>query len=275
MEYLGPNHPHTISLQHVLNNMQGAAKEPASSSKPGLQQAALEAATTPARRLEAPSSDVAREPPCASAQKTKAASPAKTKAASPATSSARGASSKHLAATGHTLNPLQQGQRVAVIGDGWGGGEEGYEAVVTEADNFTFTVVAVSGNNTWTEFHVLRKHCIPLGPLALGPVGAPASASSAASPARKASSAASPKRKASPGKKHQPATPVASPEARRAGAGKKHSSTPKTSPAVQRTGVGKKRQSASATSPAAARAGSGKRSTQATGSGTKKQRTSR
>lgn len=61
---------------------------------------------------------------------------------------------------GHTLQPPQQGLRVAVVGDGWGGRNGGYEAVVTEADRFTFTVVATSGNNAWTESHVLKEHCI-------------------------------------------------------------------------------------------------------------------
>merc|ERR1719336_3663517 len=39
---------------------------------------------------------------------------------------------------GHTLRPEEMGRHVVVIGDGWGSGEGGYEAVVTEADNQTF-----------------------------------------------------------------------------------------------------------------------------------------
>merc|ERR1711972_7303 len=69
----------------------------------------------------------------------------------------------HLAEIGHTLRPQEMGQRVAVAGDGWGGGDGGYEAVVTEADNHTFTVIPVDGRLAWRETHVLRQHCIPLG----------------------------------------------------------------------------------------------------------------
>jgi len=61
---------------------------------------------------------------------------------------------------GHTLSPVQQGSRVAVVGDGWGSGEGGYEGVVTEADHYTFTVIATSGDHPWTENHVLKEHCI-------------------------------------------------------------------------------------------------------------------
>lgn len=64
-----------------------------------------------------------------------------------------------LRAAGHTLQPSQQGQRVTVIGDGWGGPGADYEAVVTEADYSTFTVVAVSGPDAWKETHVLKEHC--------------------------------------------------------------------------------------------------------------------
>lgn len=77
-------------------------------------------------------------------------------------SSAAAEDKSHLAATGHTLRPQEMGHRVAVVGDGWGSGQGGYEAVVTEADNHTFTVVAVSGENVWKEAHVLREHCIRL-----------------------------------------------------------------------------------------------------------------
>jgi len=57
------------------------------------------------------------------------------------------------------------GCRVVVIGDGWGGPSAtgtGYEAVVTEADNQTYTVVAVNGNAAWQETHVLQECCVPL-----------------------------------------------------------------------------------------------------------------
>jgi len=69
---------------------------------------------------------------------------------------------------GHTLRPSQQGRIVAVIGDGWGGGEGGYDAVVTEADNHTFTVVCLSGDSPWQETHVLKKQCILLNSPAEG-----------------------------------------------------------------------------------------------------------
>lgn len=82
-----------------------------------------------------------------------------------------------VSAMGHSLQPPQQGLRIAVIGDGWGSREGGYEAVVTEADNYTFTVVATSGKNQWTESHVLRENCIFLSEQ--GP-----SVSGKASPAR-------------------------------------------------------------------------------------------
>lgn len=67
-----------------------------------------------------------------------------------------------LKSAGHTLRPAQLGHRVAVVGDGWGGGSGGYEAVVTEADRHTFTVIAVSGPDAWKETHVLQDCCIPL-----------------------------------------------------------------------------------------------------------------
>mmetsp|Transcript_77702 Transcript_77702/g.166591 ORF Transcript_77702/g.166591 Transcript_77702/m.166591 type:complete len:193 (-) Transcript_77702:37-615(-) len=62
--------------------------------------------------------------------------------------------------TGHTLRPREMGQHVAVVGDGWGGGTGGYEAVITEADELTFTVIAISGEARWKETHVLRQCCI-------------------------------------------------------------------------------------------------------------------
>jgi len=65
---------------------------------------------------------------------------------------------------GHTLSPLQQGQRVAVVGDGWGQclGKSGYEAIITEADDYTYTVVALSGDCPWSETHVLKQYCVLL-----------------------------------------------------------------------------------------------------------------
>merc|ERR1712060_425924 len=76
-----------------------------------------------------------------------------------------------LASVGHTTSPAQQGQRVAVVGDGWGSGTGGYEAMVTEADRLTFTVVAVN-DSKWQEMHVLQEHCIPLAEKAFAPVAA-------------------------------------------------------------------------------------------------------
>lgn len=65
---------------------------------------------------------------------------------------------------GHELAPLEQGQRVAVVGDGWGAGVGGYEAVVTESDNFTYTVVSIGGDESkWEETHVLKENCITVG----------------------------------------------------------------------------------------------------------------
>lgn len=52
---------------------------------------------------------------------------------------------------------------MAVVGDGWGGGRGGYEAIVTESDELTFTVVRIGGEEAWTETHVLREFCIPIG----------------------------------------------------------------------------------------------------------------
>lgn len=68
-----------------------------------------------------------------------------------------------LACLGHTLRPAQMGQRVAVIGDGWGQAlEGGYEAIVTEADHYTYSVVALSGDSPWSETHVLKSYCVLL-----------------------------------------------------------------------------------------------------------------
>lgn len=71
-------------------------------------------------------------------------------------------------ALGHELSPQERGQRVAVVGDGWGGGEGGYEAIVTEADESTFTVIPVTGDMQWQETHVLKQHCIGLCSAAVG-----------------------------------------------------------------------------------------------------------
>jgi len=75
-------------------------------------------------------------------------------------------------AIGHTLRPANQGRRVAVVGDGWGGGGDGdapgYEAMIIEADDLSFTVVALSGPMKWQETHVLQEHCIEVSDAALG-----------------------------------------------------------------------------------------------------------
>jgi len=78
-----------------------------------------------------------------------------------------------LKAAGHTLRPDQLGCTVSVVGDGWGGGGEAvsYQAVVLEADDHTFTVVAVSGDEQWKEMHVLREHCISVDDASSGCVG--------------------------------------------------------------------------------------------------------
>jgi len=61
-----------------------------------------------------------------------------------------------------TSRPKEMGSRVAVIGDGWGNGNGGYQAVVTEADDLTFTVVMVDSAGRWEETHVLKTCCILL-----------------------------------------------------------------------------------------------------------------
>ncbi|CAE8642462.1 unnamed protein product, partial [Polarella glacialis] len=61
------------------------------------------------------------------------------------------------AALGHSLSPPERGREVQVTGDGWGGGSGTYGAIVTEADDLTFTVIRTGG---WEETHVLREHCI-------------------------------------------------------------------------------------------------------------------
>lgn len=83
-------------------------------------------------------------------------------------------------ALGHTLRPRELGQHVAVVGDGWGGSltDGGYEAVVTEADKYTFTVARIGGKEPWMETHVLKEWCIP--------VGTPGTAASSKTPPRTA-----------------------------------------------------------------------------------------
>lgn len=52
------------------------------------------------------------------------------------------------------------GTKVRVKGDGWGGGRGTYNATVTEADEFTFTVLIEKRNpERFEETHVLREHC--------------------------------------------------------------------------------------------------------------------
>mmetsp|Transcript_55412 Transcript_55412/g.110137 ORF Transcript_55412/g.110137 Transcript_55412/m.110137 type:complete len:517 (-) Transcript_55412:189-1739(-) len=62
----------------------------------------------------------------------------------------------------HTNRPKEQGRCVAVIGNGWGDGDGGYQAIVTEADDLTFTVVMVDSAGRWEETHVLKSCCILL-----------------------------------------------------------------------------------------------------------------
>mmetsp|Transcript_113473 Transcript_113473/g.321104 ORF Transcript_113473/g.321104 Transcript_113473/m.321104 type:complete len:236 (-) Transcript_113473:60-767(-) len=99
---------------------------------------------------------------------------------SASSSAPRSAMGRNSASDGRVGTPFPEelGQHVAVVGDGWGGhatgclsdvaGAGGYEAIVTEADELTFTVVALG---SWEETHVLRSRCIPLrasGPLQRG-----------------------------------------------------------------------------------------------------------
>lgn len=67
---------------------------------------------------------------------------------------------------GHSLAPPEQGMKVRVIGDGWGGGASEYLATITEADSSTFTVIrfgtSVGPLRAWEESHVLRENCIPV-----------------------------------------------------------------------------------------------------------------
>merc|ERR1711862_415931 len=75
----------------------------------------------------------------------------------PHTAWSRSQTSVIRAAIGHTLKPAEQGSKILVEGDGWGGGKDFYEAIVTEADAHTFTVVRLEGR--WEESHVLREYC--------------------------------------------------------------------------------------------------------------------
>jgi len=61
-----------------------------------------------------------------------------------------------------TSQHKERGHCVAVIGDGWGSGDGGYQAIVTEADDLTFTVVIPDPAGRWEETHVLRSCCILL-----------------------------------------------------------------------------------------------------------------
>merc|ERR1712107_273925 len=66
---------------------------------------------------------------------------------------------------GHNLAPPEQGMKVRVLGDGWGGGSGAYLATITEADSSTFTVIRsefVDQARCWEETHVLREKCIPV-----------------------------------------------------------------------------------------------------------------
>jgi len=63
------------------------------------------------------------------------------------------------AALEHTLNPEMLGQRVTVIGDGWGGSGPNFIAIVTESSDRTFTVIA---EPRFEEREVLQKFCIAL-----------------------------------------------------------------------------------------------------------------
>lgn len=59
---------------------------------------------------------------------------------------------------GHSLRPAEQGCTVRVRGDGWGRLDGGYMATVTEADEFSFTVIRQGDH--WEESQVLREYCI-------------------------------------------------------------------------------------------------------------------
>mmetsp|Transcript_41471 Transcript_41471/g.61910 ORF Transcript_41471/g.61910 Transcript_41471/m.61910 type:complete len:109 (+) Transcript_41471:1-327(+) len=64
---------------------------------------------------------------------------------------------------GHMLSPPEQGCLVCVRGDGWGGGHGEFTGTITEADEFTFTVVRHAARGVaWEETHVLREHCAVL-----------------------------------------------------------------------------------------------------------------
>merc|ERR1719296_171125 len=72
---------------------------------------------------------------------------------------ARNQSSIIRSTIGHDLGPLEMGRTVKVRGDGWGAGTGEYEAIVTEADVLTFTVIRQQGVKNWEETHVLKEHC--------------------------------------------------------------------------------------------------------------------
>mmetsp|Transcript_18189 Transcript_18189/g.42304 ORF Transcript_18189/g.42304 Transcript_18189/m.42304 type:complete len:491 (+) Transcript_18189:31-1503(+) len=62
---------------------------------------------------------------------------------------------------GHSLRPPELGMLARIVGDGWGGGDKRKrsEGTITEADEYTFTVIVKESDNKWTETHVLREHC--------------------------------------------------------------------------------------------------------------------
>jgi len=119
--------------------------------------AACETPWTPARRLrgkQPPRAPATSKPPRRSAK-------ASVEPPEPCSSELMQEGGAWLRQVGHSLRPSELGEQVEVLGDGWGSGEGSYMAVVTEADRFTFTVVAVGGRSgSWSQAHVLRQQCI-------------------------------------------------------------------------------------------------------------------
>jgi len=70
----------------------------------------------------------------------------------------------YAAEVGHSLRPPELGKMARVAGDGWGGGDKRkrFEGTITEADQFTFTVIVKGNDEKWAETHVLREHCVVL-----------------------------------------------------------------------------------------------------------------
>jgi hypothetical protein len=64
-------------------------------------------------------------------------------------------------AAGHDTRPREFGRRVYVKGDGWGGGDGVFEGVISEADQYTFTLLTSSASESGRihERHVLRTQC--------------------------------------------------------------------------------------------------------------------